>query len=152
MVSLTATNYLDCFPVCKDIVETNMKSRKWCGKRQGSERKIVEEKTRTLVKFQVRHSMRIVPLKREGVIIFLIPIPCCQKFLIQELSNQNESGTLSQQTHLMIGSVKNRSFREYQKVWESFLGSVQETEVFSCLARSASCLILISFHTGFGTK
>ena len=47
MISLTATNCLNCFLVCKDIVETNMKSRKWCGKRQGTERKIVEEKTRS---------------------------------------------------------------------------------------------------------
>ena len=29
---------------------------------------------------------------------------------------------------------------------------VLENAVFSCLARFASCLILISFHTGFGSK
>ena len=52
MVTLTATIRPNLFSVCKDIVETNMKSRKWCGKRQGSERKIVEEKTRTLVRVQ----------------------------------------------------------------------------------------------------
>ena len=44
---------------------------------------------------------------------------------------------------IFLGSFRNS---------EGFFGSVEETEVFSCLAGPTSCLILISFHTGFGTK
>ena len=77
-----------------------MKSRKWCGKRQGTERKIGEEKTRS---------------------------------------------------HLM-GSVKNGPFFRSVRECESFFRECSRNWVFSCLAGSVSCLILISFHTGFGTK
>ena len=48
--------------------------------------------------------------------------------------------------------LESGSFWEVLETQRVFFGSVEETEVFSCLAGPTSCLILISFHTGFGTK